>query len=108
MLIAQADTAGAVKALNDYLAEFAADGEAWLQLAKLHIGALNYEVGERRASTLRAGPPWLTDFFRLSAYVCCCFSSGSDQVVFSLFHKKREHGSQTENTWRHQLDVWVG
>lgn len=47
MLIAQADTAGAVKALNGYLAEFAADGEAWLQLAKLHVGALNYEVRER-------------------------------------------------------------
>eukprot|EP00752_Nemacystus_decipiens_P009223 g8238.t1 len=44
VLIAQADTAGAVKALNGYLAEFAADGEAWLQLAKLHIGALNYEA----------------------------------------------------------------
>ncbi|CAM9676795.1 unnamed protein product [Ectocarpus sp. 12 AP-2014] len=42
VLIAKGDTAGAVKALNGYLAEFAADGEAWLQLAKLHIGALNY------------------------------------------------------------------
>lgn len=46
VLIAQADTAGAVKTLNGYLAEFAADGEAWLQLAKLHVGALNYEVRE--------------------------------------------------------------
>ncbi|CAM9935117.1 unnamed protein product [Pylaiella littoralis] len=44
VLIAQADTAGAVKALNEYLSEFAADGEAWLQLAKLHISALNFEA----------------------------------------------------------------
>lgn len=44
MLIAQGNTKAAVKALNTYLSEFAADGEAWLQLAKLHIHALNYEV----------------------------------------------------------------
>lgn len=33
-----------VKALNAYLSDFAADAEAWLQLAKLHVDALNYEV----------------------------------------------------------------
>lgn len=42
--MAQGDSSGAVKALNVFLSEFAADGEAWLQLAKLHIDALNYEV----------------------------------------------------------------
>lgn len=57
MLIAQANTAGAVKALNGYLAEFAADGEAWLQLAKLHIGALNYEVRQRSYPVYWSG--WL-------------------------------------------------
>lgn len=45
VLIAQGDMTAAVKALNHYLHEFAADPEAWLQLAKLHIEALNYEVG---------------------------------------------------------------
>ncbi|CAM9898709.1 unnamed protein product [Discosporangium mesarthrocarpum] len=44
VLIAQGKTAAAVKALNAYLAEFAADMEGWLQLAKLHIGASNYEA----------------------------------------------------------------
>ena len=42
--IAQGNTKAAVKTLNAYLSEFAADGEAWLQLAKLHVDALNYEV----------------------------------------------------------------
>eukprot|EP00904_Undaria_pinnatifida_P007350 jgi/Undpi1/3745/HiC_scaffold_16.g07114.m1 len=42
--IAKGDTVGAVKELNTYLSEFAADEEAWLQLAKLHITALNYEA----------------------------------------------------------------
>lgn len=44
MLIAQGDTTGAVKALNEYLGDFAADAEAWLQMAKLHVGVSNYEV----------------------------------------------------------------
>lgn len=50
VLMAQGLTAEAVKALNAYLSEFAADGEAWLQLAKLHIDALNYEVLESNAN----------------------------------------------------------
>lgn len=44
MLIAQGEAVAAVKALNGYLSDFAADSEAWLQLAKLHVDALNYEV----------------------------------------------------------------
>lgn len=44
VLIAQGEAAAAVKALNGYLSDFAADAEAWLQLAKLHVDALNYEV----------------------------------------------------------------
>lgn len=54
MLIAQGLTAEAVKALNAYLSEFAADGEAWLQLAKLHIDALNYEVRESNTAVASA------------------------------------------------------
>lgn len=57
VLIAQGDTAGAVKALNGYLSEFAADAEAWLQLAKLHVGALNYEVRLRRRTPPRPCDP---------------------------------------------------
>ncbi|CAM9464663.1 unnamed protein product [Choristocarpus tenellus] len=44
VLIAQGKTTVAVKALNGYLSDFGADAEGWLQLAKLHINASNYDA----------------------------------------------------------------
>lgn len=72
VLIAQADNEGAVKALNGYLSEFAADGEAWLQLAKLHIVALNYEVREGKGSNERLLARLAFSFRWCCCGGCCC------------------------------------
>lgn len=87
VLIAQADTAGAVKALNGYLAEFAADGEAWLQLAKLHIGALNYEVCKRRHPACRRG--WLmVEGFSVVLVVVVSLPLCPTQYFLAIPHRK--------------------